>query len=604
MKSSRAFYLLPTALAGFASAIAPSTGPCPLSGPDYPAPKHSSDTAALKRAVTAFRETVEASLKNSSGAIPLDAEGTTFSFEAWSVHEDSPLQTYHYDATGLSNPVEGVKNVTSDTTYRIGSLSKLLTVYTWVVKDGYKHWNEPITNFIPELEAYDAKYDADANYVDHFQWSTITVGALASQLSGIQKDPALPEALYTQLTPIPDLPASEDIPENAKGLNCTTYSFLACTRETYLNSILSTHPVYAPYHQPIYSDMAYSLLAFALENITGTPFSTIFENALVEPLNLSSTSYNAPKDLSNSIIPINDTYATFTPSLSYLQPGGGLYSSLNDVSAIGRSILSSTLLTPHSRDQWLKPAQFLADGFSAVGAPWEIYQALGTNKTTWMYTKSGDLGKYSAYLVLLPDYDAGFTILAAGESASSVSRVLADVAATVFVPAFEIAAKTEATQNLVGEYMGSFPNKNGGGNDTFEIALEVDDGPGLNMVNYTVNGVDMRDAFAQLYKVERSELQMRLYPNELTSPGPEDTQLQGFRMIRYRPSSVAKAPHGAVFSSSRCQEWYNVGGYTSRNSYGRRGGLDEFAFVVAKGGKGEVEGLMVKTWDRVLQKVK
>lgn len=606
MKSSRAFYLLPAVLAGFASAITPSTGPCPLSGPDYPAPKHPSDTAALKQAVTAFQETVEASLQNSSGAIPLDVEGTTFSFEAWSVHEDSPLQTYHYDATGLSNPAEGVKNVTSDTTYRIGSLSKLLTVYTWVATDGYKHWNEPITDFIPELEAYDAQYDADtnANYIDHVRWSTITVGALASQLSGIQKDPALPEALYTQLTPIPDLPASEDIPGNAKGLNCTTYSFLACTRQTYLNSILSTHPVYTPYHQPIYSDMAYSLLAFALENITGTPFSTIFENVLVKPLNLSSTSYNAPKDLSNSIIPINDTYATFTPSLSYLQPGGGLYSSLNDLSAIGRSILSSTLLTPRLKHQWLKPAQFLADGVSAVGAPWEIYQALETNKTTWMYTKSGDLGKYSAYLVLLPDYDAGFTILVAGESASSVSRVLADVAAAVFVPAFEVAAKTEATENLVGEYMGSFSNNTGGDNDTFEIALEVDDGPGLNMVNYTVNGVDMRDAFAQLYKVKRNELQMRLYPSELTSPGPNETQLQGFRMIRYRPSSVVKTPQGAVFSSSRCQEWYNVGGYTSRNSYGLQGGLDEFAFVVPKGGKGVVEGLMVKTWDRVLQKVK
>jgi len=604
MKTSRALYLLAAVLTGNAGAASPSTGPCALSGPDFPAPKHPSDTAALKKAVTAFQQTVEASLKNSSSAIPLDAQGTTFSFEAWSIHEDAPIQTYHYDASGLSDPVEGVKKVTSDTTYRIGSLSKLFTVYTWLATDGYKHWNEPITKFIPELGAYDTKQDADANNIDHFRWSTITVGALASQLSGIQKDPSLPEALYTQLTPIPNLPASEDLPENAKGLNCTTYSFLACTRETYLNSILSSHPVYAPYHQPVYSDMAYSLLAFALENITGTPFPTIFENALIKPLSLSSTSYDAPKDLSNSIIPINDTYATFTPSLSYLQPGGGFYSSLNDLSAIGRSILTSSLLTPQLRSQWMKPAQFLADGASAIGAPWEIYQALGTNKTTWMYTKSGDLGKYSGYLVLLPDYDAGFTILAAGESASSVSRVLADVAATVFVPALEVAARTEASQNLVGEYMGSFSHTTGDGNDTFEIALEVDDGPGLNMVNYTVNGVDMRDAFAQIYKVERNELQMRLYPSELTSPGPKETQLQGFRMIRYRPSTVAKAPQGAVFSSPRCQEWYNVGGYTSRNSYGLNGGLDEFAFVVAKGGKGDVTGLMVKTWDKVLQKVK
>ena len=604
MRFTHPLCLLATVLTTNAVAASPGTGPCPPPGPDYPAPKHPSDSAALQKAVAAFQQTVESSLKNNSSAIPLDAEGTTFSFEAWSIHEETPIQTYHYDASGLSHPAEGVKKVTSDTTYRIGSLSKLLTVYTWLATAGNEHWNQPITKFIPELAAYDAKYDAEADDMNHFKWSSITVGAIASQLSGMQKDPPLPELLYTQSTPIPNLPASEDLPDNAKGLDCMTYSKLACTRETYLNSMLNTHPVYAPYHQPVYSDMAYSLLAFALENITGDSFPTIFENALVKPLSLSSTSYNSPRDLSNSIIPVNDTFAVFTPSLSYLQPGGGMYSSLNDLSAIGRSVLSSSLLTPETRNQWMKPAQFLADGVSAVGAPWEIYQALGTNKTTWMYTKAGDLGKYSGYLVLLPDYDAGFTILAAGQKASIVSRVLADVAATVFVPALEVAARTEASQTLAGEYMGSFMNETGSGNDTFEVVLEVDDGPGLNMINYTVNGVDMRAAFAQLSKVERADLQMRLYPSGLTSSGNNNTQLQGFRMLRYGPSSVAEAPKGAVFSSTRCLEWFNIGGYTSRNSYGVNGGLDEFAFVVGEGGKGQLEGLMVKTWNKVLEKVK
>ena len=603
MQLTRALCFLAVAFTSSANAASLSSGPCPISGPDFPAPKHPSDTSSIKAAVAAFQQTIETALKNSSSAIPLDAEGTTFSFEVWSTHEDSPIHTYHYDATGLSDPVEGVQTVTSNTTYRIGSLSKLLTVYTWLAAAGDEHWNLPITNFIPELEAYDAQH-AENDDINDFRWSTITVGALASQLSGIQKDPALPEALYTQLTPVPNLPPSKDLPENAKGLNCTTYSFIGCTRETYLNSILSSHPVYAPYSQPVYSDMAYSLLALALENITGTPFPTIFERSIINPLNLTSTSYDAPSNLSNSIIPINDTFATFTPSLSYLQPGGGFYSSLDDLSAIGRSILSNTLLTPQLRRQWMKPAQSLADGISAVGAPWEIYQALGTNKTTWMYTKSGDLGAYSGYLVLLPDYDAGFTILAAGESASSVSRVLADVAATAFVPTLELAARTEASQNLAGEYVGSFANETGNGNDTFEIVLEIDDGPGLNMLNYTVNGVDMRAAFAQLSKVEREELQMRLYPSGLTSSNTQKDQLQGFRMIRYRPSSTAEAPKGAVFSSPRCQEWFNIGGYTSRNSYGLNGGLDEFAFVVGQGGKGEVQGLLVKTWDRVLEKVR
>lgn len=582
----------------FAAAL---SGPCPLPGPDFPAPKSPSQTKAVKAAIELFKQTLSSALSNSSSEIALDPNSTTFSFDLWSIHEQSPIYTYNYNANLLSTPKEGVTTVTSNTTYRLGSLSKLLTVYTWLAAVGDKHWLQPITNFIPELEAYDAKYASNPDDIDQFRWSDITVGALASQISGIQKDPALPAALFTQLTPIPGLPVSEDLPANAKGLNCTTYSFLGCTRSIYLNSILVSHPIHATEYQPAYSDMAYSLLAFALENITGSPFDDIFADKLIKPLNLTSTYTQAPSNLSNSIIPFNDTFATFTPSLSYLQPGGGFYSSLEDISAIGRAMLSNTLLTPRLTRQWLKPHSFLSDGISAVGAPWEIYQALGTNKTTWMYTKSGDLGAYSTYLVLLPDYDAGFTILTAGAKSTSISRILADIAATTFVPAMESAVKEEADSQYSGEYTASVPNAAGNRTDTFEVVLKTDDIPGLLITNYTVNGVDMRAAFAALSKITADQLQIRLYPSGLASVGENSTALQGFRSIRYTPSSTKAAPNGAVFSSQRCQEWFNIGGYMSRNAYGVNGGLDEFAFSIDA--QGIVQNLVVKTWNRTLPKV-
>ncbi|KAK5074778.1 hypothetical protein LTS08_005653 [Lithohypha guttulata] len=585
-----------------ASAAAISS-PCPLAGPDFQAPHYPSNTTSVQRAVQVFKQSVATALSNSSSVFALDPNGTTFSFEAWSIHETAPIYNFHHNAELLAAPEEGVVNVTSDTTYRLGSLSKLLTVYTWLAAVGDEHWFEPITNFIPEFEAYDAQRSSSTNHLDQFRWSDITIAALANQLSGIQKDPALPKALFTQLTPIPNLPSPVDLPIDAQGLNCTTYSFLPCTRTTYLNSVLVSHPVYAPETLPVYSDMAYSLLAFALENITGSSFNDIFANHLIKPLNLTSTYTEAPTDLSNSIIPINDSVAVFTPSLSYLQPGGGFYSSLNDISAIGRSMLSHTLLSPRLTRQWMKPSSFLPDGKSAVGAPWEIYQALGTNKTTWMYTKSGDLGAYSTYLILLPDYDAGFTILTAGMRTASVSRILADIAATAFVPAFESAAREEASTRFTGEFAFSGPNAAGNGTDTFEIVLSIDDGPGLLVANYSINGVDMRTAFAALARTTANNTQLRLYPSGLTAPGEQGTVLQGYRMIRYNPNSMAPTPDGAVFSSPRCQEWFNIGGYTSRMGYGAQGGLDEFAMVVGEGGEGVAQGLVVKTWDKVLAKV-
>jgi len=534
--------------------------------------------------------------------VALDPNYTTFSFEAWSIHENNPLYTYHYDATNLSSPAQGVAHVQSDTVYRIGSLSKLLTVYTFLATAGDKYWTQPITNFIPELEAYDAVHASQQDPIDYFRWSDITVGILASQISGLQKDPILSEPVFKTLTPIPGLPAPAPVPANETGLNCTTFSYLPCTRSTYINSITSTHPVFSPGSTPVYSDMAYSLLAFALENITNTSFPDIFQKNLIGALNLTSTSYYAPNNLSNSIVPVNDASATFSAFLSYLQPGGGYYSSLSDISTIGRSILSSSLLSPRLTNTWLKPVSFLSGENSAVGAPWEINQpAAGvTNKTTWMYTKSGDLGNYSSYLVLFPDYDAGFTVLCAGLHASRISRILADIAATTFAPSLEAAAREEAAESFAGEYMGTFTNAAGNGTDSFEMALAVDNGPGLDITNYTVNGVDMRAAFAALSNITTSQIQLRLYPSGLTSTVNGQTK-QGFRMIRYTPSSIAAAPQGAVFSSPRCQEWFSVGGYTSRTGYGAGGGLDEFAAVV--GTDGQVQGLEVKTWGRVLGKV-
>ncbi|KAJ9658756.1 hypothetical protein H2198_003502 [Neophaeococcomyces mojaviensis] len=607
MKFSRALYLLAVVLtgnAGLAATVSSNdAGPCPLLGPDFPTAKSPSNTTAIKTAIKAFQQTINTALTNASSPLALDPKGTTFSFEAWSIHEQDPLYTYHYDAIDLSNPAQGAKKVQSDTVYRLGSLSKLLTVYTFLATAGEKYWTQPITNFIPELEAYDAQHAAAHDAVDYFSWSDITIGTLASQLSGIQKDPILSAPVYSALTPIPGLPRPISVPTNATGLECDTYSYLPCTRSTYINSITSTHPVFVPGFSPVYSDMAYSLLAFALENITNTSFPEIFQKNFITALNLTSTSYNAPKDLSNAIIPVNDSVAVFTPSLSYLQPGGGFYSSLADVSAIGRSILSSTLLPPRLTHTWLKPSSFLSGANSAVGAPWEIYQpAPGvTNKTTWMYTKSGDLGAYSTYLVLFPDYDAGFTLLCAGYNASKVSRLVADIAATSFAPAFEAAAREAAEQTLVGEYMGTFPNAAGNGTDAFEVMLAVDNGPGLSITNYTVNGVDMRAAFAALSRLTKDQIQLRLYPSELTSTANGQTK-QGFRMIRYTPSSMASTPQGAVFSSPRCQEWFNVGGYTSRTGYGAGGGLDEFTIVT--GANGQIEGLEVKTWGRVLGKAK
>ena len=54
--------------------------------------------------------------------------------------------------------------------------------------------------------------------------------------------------------------------------------------------------------RPAYSDLAYILLGFALENITGKGFDEIIQDSIAGPLGLSATGIETP-DLSKAVIP-------------------------------------------------------------------------------------------------------------------------------------------------------------------------------------------------------------------------------------------------------------------------------------------------------------
>jgi CubicO group peptidase (beta-lactamase class C family) len=107
-----------------------------------------------------------------------------------SSHETSSIFTYHHSAPALAHPTEGVANVDSNTIYHSGSVSKLLTVYTYLLAAGHVSFNEPVTKYVPEPAAYAKKNAAalEASDIDLFDWNDVKVGALASQLAGMARD--------------------------------------------------------------------------------------------------------------------------------------------------------------------------------------------------------------------------------------------------------------------------------------------------------------------------------------------------------------------------------------------------------------------------------
>ena len=58
------------------------------------------------------------------------------------------LFTFLHTPTAYRNTTHGVDEVDSNTVYRLGSISKLLTACLSLLEAGDASWNEPVTNYI------------------------------------------------------------------------------------------------------------------------------------------------------------------------------------------------------------------------------------------------------------------------------------------------------------------------------------------------------------------------------------------------------------------------------------------------------------------------
>lgn len=161
-------------------------------GPVYELPRNLSTDASICQAaqnITAFLDQQVEHLNDSTS--PYDLKNTSFSIDLFSAHDHGSLFQYHFTAPILD--ASSTQKVDENTVYRIGSISKMVTVFALLLQEGKVHFDDPITKFIPELVRYteqESKDDGESETYDDSatQWSQITVGALASQLSGIGRN--------------------------------------------------------------------------------------------------------------------------------------------------------------------------------------------------------------------------------------------------------------------------------------------------------------------------------------------------------------------------------------------------------------------------------
>jgi hypothetical protein len=185
-------WVLPTLLAQLPMCF--TTPNCPLFGPEFPPPQRLSEHPTWKKAVdnvTAVFDYIDAS--NITGI-----DRFSYSIQIFSINPGPPiLWERHRTAKDLPANTTGVKQVDRDTVYRLGSVSKAFTVLAFLAEVGDVHWNQPITKYIPELaKLSDRPASADFDSVRETDWDDITIGALASQVSGLGRDCELCKPLY------------------------------------------------------------------------------------------------------------------------------------------------------------------------------------------------------------------------------------------------------------------------------------------------------------------------------------------------------------------------------------------------------------------------
>ncbi|KAJ9421015.1 beta-lactamase/transpeptidase-like protein [Fusarium oxysporum] len=454
------------------------------------------------------------------------------------------LFSYHHSAPTLQKHGHGVQVVNDTTVYRIGSISKLLTAYVYLLEVGDVLFNQPVTRYVPELADISARpRNKSASALQYVDWDAITIGSLASHMAGIPRDFPSPASADRQLARLGFPPVRA-----VDFAYCGKSVLYPCNRTAFFDAIRTRHPVETAFSTPIYSNIGYQIMAYALENITGTTYPDILSRQLILPLGLNSTSYAKPANTDSSIIPDSPSSSWYDVDTRDEGPAAGIYSSIADLRRIGQSILTYEMLSPSQTRRWMKPLSFTADPQVAVGAPWEIARVTSTaNRASWMYTKGGQLGMYSSLMALVPDWGVGLTVLAAGTGASGVVGMIPGAMVSKLVPALEQAAKRQARQSYSGRY----------GDERNGMTVAVQDSlPGLGVTSWFFDGRSSTGS---------GNVSMRLYPTGLQTQTGGKARLESWRAV-YEIIDAASPP------SPYCASWFGVDSVT----YG--GGITISAF--------------------------
>lgn len=529
------------------------TEECPLLGPAFSSNFDLSETDAFVEAIEAFPDVIEALFESGLA----NGNASSFVIDVFSGVTNDSLYTYTHHATAPEMNETFPPSLDDGTIFRIGSVSKLLTVYAILTHTGsLEVFDHPVTQYLPELAG-----NRDRDPLNRIVYEEITIGALASHQGGT---------------------GTISIADGA----CTAYQ--NCDPDAFLERMRDQKPAHQPpFASSLYSDGAYGILGLAFQRMTNQSFSDALTSTLIEPLNLTSLSASLPNASTNtSSSQINAITIPGAASLlsawgldnPITAPSGGIYASTSDMRKLGLSIMHHDLLSPVETRRWMKPLAHTSSLTVSIGAPWEIYRLTlpqssaspsGENQTSGgtsignsryrisdLYTKAGGQPGYTSVFMLSPDHQLGITVQVAGASAGLDRWTLRAVAAETFVAAAERAGREVAARTVAGTFVEE-------GNDNNNLTLAVEDGrPGIGIEDWSVNGTDVKSSLVGLLfeLAEGTEVVARLYPTGLVERTEDGGRVEKWRAVReIAPWRFERArvedPESLGWFDDRCATW-------------------------------------------------
>ncbi|KAM0262803.1 hypothetical protein ACHAQJ_001597 [Trichoderma viride] len=540
-------------------------------GPSYPAPTDlTSEQSFVAASFKNLTETLDAYLEDGKWETlspPLAAiTNLTFSLGLFSLNDPEATELqYHYTSAEIAGAPNGTHKVDADTIYRIASVTKVLTALTGLLELNSSDWDRPLTDILNPLAVFANKPAEEKNSVFTVEWNKVTPNALAGQIAGVPRDgfpdtnDLLVEAVIQYLidgSQSPNLitfglpPVSQN--DTLVYSPCFHLNTTNCPPLPYIESSEGRAPSFATYSTPGYANNGFALLGLAISNITGKSFERMFREDIFGPLNMTSSSAVTPppSEWYRSVIP--GSISNFDVDAGVYITSGAVLSTLNDMAKLGVGILNSTLLSSDQTRRWMKPISHTANQQLSVGRPWEIHRFTHpSGVVTDLYCKSGDSGDYSAYFVMLPDYDAGFTILS---SSSQLTRfftlsALMDVIINSLIPSLAAQAAAEAKRCFTGIYNSTDPTLNSF--LTLTMNQTETDAPGLLISSWVSNGTNVLESLAP----STGPLPWRLLPSISDAAQGK----MAFRLVTSLDApSINSATDNKLFAKFPLVDWVNV----------------------------------------------